>query len=255
VDDNATNCKILSLQAKGWGMQPFAVQAPPEALQLITQGERFDLAILDMQMPGMDGLTLGQELKQKCPALPLVLLTSLDQEQADVRLQQFAARLPKPIRQEQLCSHLLKAIGLAPLSTPAAIAAVPPVVPDNSALRILLAEDNVINQKVAVQILTKKLGYARVDVVANGLEVLAALSRQSYDVVLMDMQMPEMDGLEATRQIRQQWSSASLPVIAMTANASKDDQAKCQEVGMDGYVCKPIRIEDLQGILAAIVIQ
>lgn len=253
VDDNATNRKILTLQTQSWGMLPRAAATGEEALAWLSQGDPFDIAILDMQMPQMDGLALASEIRKQSDriGLPLVMLTSIGKpkprdQNVDVN---FSACLNKPVKQTQLYNVLLQSLngqqfehkklgaggrglGKTPLATFS-----------DRALRILLAEDNLVNQKVALLML-QRIGY-QADVVGNGLEVLAALQRQPYDVVLMDVQMPEMDGLEAARQICQRCSYPSRPrIIAMTANAMQGDREVCI-AGMDDYLSKPIRLEEL----------
>jgi len=251
VDDNATNRQILTQQGQSWGMLPRAAESGPEALNWLHQGERFDLAILDMQMPEMDGLTLAAEINKlpNCQELPLVMLTSIgNPETSDKSLKRhFAAFLTKPIKQSQLYDILIQVlvgqpIKVRPSESPAA--QIDPQMAERLPLRILLAEDNMVNQQVALQLL-QRMGY-RADVAGNGLEVIEALSRQSYDVVLMDVQMPEMDGLAATRRICQDFPQAQRPrIIAMTANAMLGDREMCLEAGMDDYISKPIRVEEV----------
>jgi PAS domain S-box-containing protein len=251
VDDNATNRKILTLQAQSWGMLSHAVAAGNEALECLSRGEHYDIAVLDMQMPEMDGLTLAAEIR-KLPQfqhLPLVMLTSLGRpriaEQAVKH--NFAAFLTKPIKQAQLYNVFLQVLSNQPVTTKAPPPTSSPAtakLAESLPLRILLAEDNVVNQKVAIQLL-KRLGY-RADVVGNGCEALEALCHVPYDVVLMDMQMPEMDGIEATRRIIQKWQPAERPrIIALTANAMQGDRELCLEAGMDDYLSKPIRLDNL----------
>jgi len=246
VDDNATN-----RQTQGWGMVPRDTGVPAEALAWLRQGEAFDVALLDHQMPDMDGLTLGAELERLSPQLPLVLVTSLGQREAGREATRFANVLTKPIRASLLFDTLARILagedrrlrtGQKP--TPSEFDA---DMGTRFPLSILLAEDNVVNQKLALRIL-QRLGY-RADVAANGLEVLDALKRQPYDVVLMDVQMPEMDGLEATRQIRRSTSGPQPRIIAMTANVMKEDQDACFAAGMDDYVSKPIQVEALVSAL------
>ncbi len=280
VDDTATNRQILTMQASCWGMLTRAAQSASEALEWLHTGERFDLAILDMQMPQMDGLTLAAEIRKlpSCQEMLLVMLTSIGKpEIGDSSLKRhFAAFLTKPIKQSQLHDVLMRVLGGQPIKVSSR--AIAPQIDSHMALaqplKILLAEDNLVNQQVALHLL-QRMGY-RADVAGNGLEVLEALKRQSYDVVLMDVQMPEMDGLEATRRIRQDLEvksqkskvksqsgntnpqspipaeedaqnpkSKRLWIIAMTANAMQGDREMCLEVGMDDYISKPIRVEEL----------
>jgi CheY-like chemotaxis protein/HPt (histidine-containing phosphotransfer) domain-containing protein len=252
VDDNATNRRILTLQAESWGMYARAAASGAEALEWIRQGSPFDIAVLDMQMPGMDGMQLAEAIRlhRSAGELPLILLTSLGRRFEDLASNVFVTCLSKPIKASQLYDAL---IGIADTSA-ARSTRIPsrqqidPQMAARRPLRILLAEDNAVNQKVALKTLGR-LGY-RADVAANGLEVLDALERQSYDVVLMDMQMPEMDGLEATRQICQHWPAEQRPrIIAMTANAMQGDRELCLDAGMDDYISKPVRIQDLISVL------
>ena len=270
VDDNATNRRILTLQTQAWGMIPRDTASPAEALIWIRQGleanaaDSFDVGILDMQMPEMDGLMLARKIRfhesdaqrhgsnvhgdRGVRALPLVMLTSLGQSEAEVRGVEFAAFLTKPIKPSQLYDALADIFASTLRSGQVPDAAAAPrfdtQMGERLPLRILLAEDNVVNQKLALRLL-ERMGY-RADVAGNGLEVLEALYRQSYDVVLMDVQMPEMDGLEATRFIAREWPHQQRPrIIAMTANAMKEDREVCLAAGMDDYVSKPIRVETL----------
>jgi signal transduction histidine kinase/DNA-binding response OmpR family regulator/HPt (histidine-containing phosphotransfer) domain-containing protein/PAS domain-containing protein len=251
VDDNATNRRILTMQAQSWGMLYRETASPAEALGWINQGEPFDIAILDMQMPEMDGLTLATAIReQRDPqALPLVMLTSLGRREMGESVVEFAAFLNKPLKPSQLFDALVNILAgqpgrireerQAPTTTQ-----FDPDMGRRLPLRILLAEDNATNQKLALRLLAR-MGY-RADVAANGLEALQALERQTYDVVLMDMQMPEMDGLETTRHIHQRWPGEQHPyVIAMTANAMEGDREMCLAAGMDDYISKPIRVEAL----------
>lgn len=244
VDDNPTNCKILTLQAKAWGMTSQAVQRGAAALELLTADHSFDLAVLDMQMPEMDGLTLARQIREHLADFPLVMLSSLGkdeliQQQKNIN---FAAILNKPIQQSRLHDVLANIFG-EPTEPEEQQPKAERVSPDS--LRILLAEDVAVNQKVALLIL-KQLGYSA-DVASDGHEVLAALKRQTYDIILMDVHMPEMDGLTAAATIQQEWEPEDRPhIIALTANAMQGDRERCLAVGMQDYVSKPIRTEELQ---------
>jgi PAS domain S-box-containing protein len=258
VDDSAINRRILTLQVGSWGMVPTASASPIEALDWIRRGDAFDIAILDMQMPEMDGLMLAAEIRQvrDAEALPLVMLTSLGGRDAvqgtDPEGVEFAAFMTKPIKPSQLFEALLTVFAGQPTRVRRREAtresAFDTEMGQRLPLRILLAEDHATNQKLALMLL-QRLGY-RADVAANGLEAIEALERQAYDVVLMDVQMPEMDGLEATRRIRRQWPGEQGPyIVAMTANAMEGDREECLAAGMDDYVSKPIRVEALVGAL------
>jgi PAS domain S-box-containing protein len=253
VDDNASNREILCRQARSWGMDAVAVDRPSEALALIERGERFDVAVVDLVMPEMDGLELGSRIRalRDERELPLVLLTSLGGLPPARSAPQFSAQFTKPIKASQLYNALMSALaepGIEPAAfEPGAAAGAA----ETSSLRILLAEDNAVNQKVALRILDK-LGY-RADVASNGVEALEALEREQYDVVLMDVQMPEMDGLDASRRICERWPDESRPrIIAMTANAMIEDREACFAAGMDDYVAKPVRPEELADALSRV---
>jgi len=248
VDDNATNRRILVKQALLWGMEPQAAASAVEAIDLVRHGHPYDVAVLDMQMPDMDGARLAGVLRRyrDRTALPLVLLTSVGQRQRAVDGHEaFSAWLNKPIKPAALLEALHQvldeqAAGAARRRPAAAARQAAPA----AAGGILVAEDNTINQKVIRQLL-RHLGY-RADVVGNGAEAVEAMERQDYQVILMDMQMPEMDGLEATRRLRQRFRGANAPyIIAMTANAMPGDRERCLDAGMDDYVPKPIELEVL----------
>ena len=252
VDDNETNQRILTKQTESWEMLPQAAGSGPEALEWIRQGDPFDVAILDMHMPEMDGLAVAAEIRKHRDAqeLPLVMLTSLGRCVEAAQGMEFAAYLTKPIKPSQLYDVLVGIFAERPIHV-GETAPQPQIDHEmgrRHPLRILLAEDNVVNQKVALRML-ERMGY-RADVAANGLEVLEALERQRYDVVLMDVQMPEIDGMEATRRIHERWPAGQRPrIIAMTAHALSGDQERCLEAGMDDYISKPVRMEELMGAL------
>jgi signal transduction histidine kinase/CheY-like chemotaxis protein len=249
VDDNATNRKVLALQMAKWGLVPRASASPNEALGWATQGEAFDLAILDMHMPEMDGVVLAKALRERHAALPLVLFSSLGRREAGAPPELFAAHLAKPLRQSQLFDTLMSLLGHEAASRRSVVApakaALDAAMAQRHPLRILLAEDNAVNQKLALRLL-QQMGY-RADVASNGIEAVESVARQTYDVVLMDVQMPEMDGLEATRRIVARWPLATERprIVAMTANAMAGDRDMCMAAGMDDYVSKPIRVEAL----------
>jgi GAF domain-containing protein/DNA-binding response OmpR family regulator len=247
VDDNATNRRVLGLQAGKWGMVARDTGSPAEALGWLEAGERFDLAIVDMHMPEMDGLELAKRIRAQQAGLPLVLASSLGRrEVGDEGL--FNAHLTKPVRQSQLFDALISLLPDEAPKKPTRTAAPTPKIDGELAarhpLRILLAEDNVVNQKLALRIL-QQMGY-RADLASNGFEAVESVERQDYDVVLMDVQMPEMDGLEASRRITTAHPAGERPrIVAMTANAMAGDREMCIAAGMDDYITKPIRVDQL----------
>ncbi len=248
VDDNSTNRRVLSLQIGNWGMTFAQAENGKQALELLESGQTFDLAILDMQMPEMDGLSLGGKIREKY-SLPLVMLTSLSRRDSDLKQSKglFAAYLLKPVKQAQLQETLIRIFDKSYSTQPPEKheSSFDGEMSDRHPLKILLAEDNVVNQKVAQRLLDK-MGY-RVDIVGNGLEALEAIERRKYDVVFMDVQMPEMDGLAASREINKRWrNSEKRPhIVAMTANAMQGDREMCEKAGMDDYISKPVQIKEL----------
>ncbi|MDQ3006832.1 MAG: GAF domain-containing protein, partial [Chloroflexota bacterium] len=247
VDDNATNRRILALQTEKWGMRARETEYPRQALQWLEAGENFDLAIFDLQMPDMDGVMLTRAVRNLRDevSLPIILLTSLGRKEIGADDLDFAAYLTKPLKP----SHLYDALAglfagnvISPKAEP--VKAVMDVeLGIKHPLRILLAEDNAVNQKLALRILLQ-MGY-RADVASNGIEAVESIQRQKYDVILMDVQMPEMDGLDATRSIRNLANMIQPRIIAMTANALEGDREMCLAAGMEDYISKPIRVNEL----------
>ena len=251
VDDNATNRRILKLQTEKWGMTARETEFPLEALQWLQDGEHFDLIITDMHMPELDGLMLTREIRklQDEKALPIILLTSLGRRELGAEELNFSAYLTKPLKP----SHLYDALAgifarslVTPRAKPAK-AVMDAEMAKRHPLRILLAEDNQVNQKLALRILDQ-MGY-RADIASNGLEAVESIERQVYDVILMDVQMPEMDGLDATRNIRKLTNVKQPYIIAMTANAMEGDREMCLAAGMEFYITKPIRVPELVAAL------
>ncbi|MGD1949041.1 MAG: response regulator [Leptolyngbyaceae cyanobacterium] len=258
VDDNATNRKILTLQTQSWEMKSTAAQSAYEALGVLSCHQNsFDVAILDMQMPEVDGLTLAQEIRNQSygKTLPLVMLTSVGKPILDtdsLKTANFKAFLNKPIKQSHLYDVLNQIFAERPvkIQTPelTKCSGLDDSLAKTHPLRILVAEDNLVNQQLIRQWLSK-LGY-RSDIVSNGHETIDALKRQIYDVILMDVHMPEMDGLTAAAEICKQWPIAERPhIIALTANAMKGDRARCLAAGMNNYISKPIHVPDLVAAL------
>ena len=252
VDDNPTNRQILTLQAQSWGMVSEESASGEDALIRLRRGEQFDIAILDIQMPDMDGITLAKEIRllRGAETMPLVGLSSVTRRMAEFEGAGFRTMLTKPIKQSQLYNVLAHVFS----TLPSPHRAQPAVSPFDAALaqrlplRILMAEDLVVNQKL-LHLLLAKFGY-RADVAANGLEVLTALERQPYDLILMDVQMPEMDGLEASRRIRKDLPPERQPrIVALTANALREDQEACMGAGMDDYLAKPVHPASLSAAL------
>jgi signal transduction histidine kinase/DNA-binding response OmpR family regulator len=270
VDDNATNREILRHQIVEWKMLPGIAATGAEALEILraaaVAGKPYDLALLDVQMPQMDGFTLARAIKMD-PAIAgtrLIVLTSLGQALSSAELKEagIEAYLVKPVRKSRLFDCLINVMDKSTGETTFALSAGPVRAPNSSGLspkvenvRILLAEDNIVNQRVALGQL-RKLHYAA-NAVADGLEVLQSLEQFSYDIILMDCQMPELDGYEATRAIRkrEQAMDGSCPwkvpihIIAMTAHAMQGDREKCHAAGMDDYLSKPVQTLDLKAAL------
>lgn len=260
VDDNETNCQILKLQTESWAMKPSVTSSPSQAIAWLEQKEQFAVGLIDMDMPEMKGHELAAEVRRiekestgtgASQPLPLVMLSSIGERETDHQENvpsYFSAILKKPIKPSQLYNVLIELFAADGGEIPRQKIQAAPLfdrqMGKEHPLRILLAEDNAINQKLGLRLL-ERLGY-RADVAGNGYEALDALRRQHYDVVLMDVQMPDMDGLEATRNIVSEWPSEKRPhIVAMTANAMQGDREMCLEAGMNDYISKPIRIEKL----------
>ena len=255
VDDNSTNRKILSHQVTSWGMVPIATDTGKEALEWLRRGDSFHIAVLDMLMPEMDGMTLSEQIST-LPAghsIPLVMLSSSSEEMDSAQKQRFRATLFKPVKASRLFDTFMEIFSPADKAMVSSESEEPhspfdPEMGKRHPLSILLAEDNASNQKLAM-IMLERLGY-RADIAGNGIEVLEALQRQPYDVVLMDVQMPEMDGLEATRKIRRSVAAELQPhIIALTADAMEEDRKQCFAAGMNDYVSKPIQVQSLVSAL------
>ncbi|WP_170311762.1 GAF domain-containing protein [Sulfitobacter sabulilitoris] len=258
VDDNDTNRKILKLQTGKWGTHTRETGSAIEALAWLKDGATFDLAILDMHMPEMDGHALAVEIRKINPSLPLILFSSLGRRDEETGSGLFTAALAKPLRQSQLFDTLVSVFAPMAAQRPAAPSPAETQTDTDLArrhpLRILLAEDNLVNQKLALRLL-EQMGY-RADLASNGLEALESIERQTYDVVLMDVQMPEMDGLEASRRITADRPADARPrIIAMTANAMQGDREMCLAAGMDDYIAKPIRVPKLIEALGQVPIR
>jgi PAS domain S-box-containing protein len=250
VDDNATHRRILTKLTSSWHICPIAVETGAEALRLMRAGQEFDFALIDMDLPEIDGLTLANAIRElrPLPALPMLALMSPGKSDRTANDHVFAASLSRPIKPTHLFNSL---VDLNPRqrcveSTPLHPTGVNLVYTQPE--RVLLAEDNYVNQKVALRMLAR-LGY-RADLASNGHDVLAAVQRQNYDVILMDVAMPEMDGLEATRRIRNLKEGNDRPwIVALTANAMQGDRELCLAAGMDDYIRKPIKLSELANAL------
>lgn len=251
VDDSITNLQILKAHCQQWGMDVYTFLNVYEAISAFSE-KQFDIAVLDLLMPEMDGIELAKELKKVNKAVPLVLFSSAgnfpEDRKNDISL--FAGLIDKPIKpayfQKVLIDKLSKNPSekkrLVPLSTNI----IPREIADqeSKSVSILIAEDNIINQKIVTKCINS-FGYS-CDVVSNGLEVISSLERQQYDIIFMDVQMPEMDGLEATRQIRKEYTNTPIQIIGMSAAVFEKDFKAALDAGMNDYLTKPFEIEDLR---------
>jgi signal transduction histidine kinase/DNA-binding response OmpR family regulator len=252
VDDNLTNRRILGSMLDSWGLEPVVVSSGAEALEALEDArlaaQPFALALADVCIPEMDGFTLVEQIRQRAVlgGTTIMLLTSAGQRGDAARCRQLgiAAYLVKPVEQSELLDAILNALAAKPQpGERSALVTRHSLREGVRRLQILLAEDNAVNQRLAFRLLEKR-GHS-VAVASNGREVLELLEKQGFDLVLMDVQMPEMDGLEATAAIRSQENGAHIPIIAMTAHAIAGDRERCLAAGMDGYVSKPIRANEL----------
>jgi signal transduction histidine kinase/DNA-binding response OmpR family regulator len=241
IDDNSLSRSILLRQLKGWKMEVVPADSGKQALDILTTNKQFDLVITDLLMPGMDGLQFTQAFKASFPAIPVIGLTTEGNENHQRERELFAGIIMKPVRM-----HIFRdtIIGIFTQSATSITATeqVPGVFAEQYPLRILIAEDNPINQKIAIKILSK-LGYEPA-LANNGKEVMEMVGQDHYDIILMDVQMPEMDGLEATRMIRTCLEIQPV-IIAVTANAMQGDRDLCIQAGMDDYMSKPIEMKEL----------
>ena len=259
VDDNTTNRRILVEMTQGWGMNPSAAEGGPEALRLLNlarqDGSPIRLALIDGHMPGMDGFELAERIKldPRLSGAAIMILTSSEHQDDAARCSKLgiSAYFVKPVRKSELLKAILTVLGRPAVPSPELVTR-SVLRETRSCLRILVAEDNLINQTLVVRLL-QKMGHIPTTVV-TGREVLEAVQRESFDVVLMDVQMPEMDGLSATKEIRkaERATGNHLPIIALTANAMKRDEDACLEAGMDSYLAKPVSGRKLAAALANI---
>ncbi len=256
VDDNQTNRRIIQLQTESWGMESKIVESGEKALKLFEKGEKFDIALFDYQMPYMDGISLSHEVRkyENAKDIPIIILTSIGRKEqlTDFDRMNLAGFISKPVKHAQLQETLINVLNGKDKGKKDKFrreVSIDKKLAEQMPLRILLAEDNAVNQRVALRIL-EKLGY-RADVAATGIEAVGAVRNINYDIVFMDVLMPEMDGFEATKVILDEFQPDDRPkIIAMTANAMQGDRESCLEAGMDDYLSKPIRIEDLQVIIS-----
>jgi CheY-like chemotaxis protein len=258
VDDNATNRRVLDGLLAHWGMKPASVPGAEEARDALerarAQGTPFPLMISDVHMPGTGGFSLAAAIRQNpdWAGLGIVLLASTSQSGDSARCRDLGvqAYLTKPVRRAELRAALLTALsGRSAPASPESPVARPSVREDLRGLRVLVAEDNAVNQKVVRRFLEKH-GHT-VALAATGLDAIAAVEKREFDLVLMDVQMPELDGLEATARIRAQEGATGKhrTIVAMTAHAMKGDRERCLSAGMDSYICKPLNPAELLALL------
>jgi CheY-like chemotaxis protein len=262
VDDNATNRYIIEDSVSRWGMKPTVVESGAAAIQVLQQaralGAEIPLVLTDAQMPEMDGFGLAERIRQDSllANVEIVMLTSSGERGDATRCQRLgvAGYLSKPFDRLELREVLLRVLA-RDSATPGEGALITrhTVLEQQRSLRFLVTEDDVVNQRLITRLLEKR-GHSVV-LAQNGREALEALASQSFDIVLMDGQMPEMDGFEATRFIREKEkvSGAHLPIIALTALAMKGDEERCLACGMDGYVSKPLKVEELFSVVEKVV--
>jgi PAS domain S-box-containing protein len=258
VDNNATNRKVLVDMTQAWGMQPMAVESGHQALQAMkrteTDGRGFKLAIIDSNMPGMNGFELAEQIKQdpRMAGAIIMMVTSAGQrgDAAHCRELGILAYLLKPVRKSELLAAILTLLGQEQGAATPTLVTRHSLRATSKQLRILVAEDNAVNQTVVLRML-KKMGHLPT-IAHNGQEAHSLVSAESFDLVFMDVQMPEMDGLAATRSIREDEKQTGLhiPIIAMTAHAMKGDKGRCLEAGMDGYIAKPVSSQEIEEVIA-----
>ena len=248
VDDNSTNRLILKKQLELWKLNASMAFSGKHALEILSHGQHFDLVITDMQMPEMSGLQLGKSIRKLYPGLPMILLSSIGDERNKEYHTMFASILSKPVKQSMLYKSILMGLSKENVSLPEEKSKqkLNKDFAKQYPLQILIAEDNPVNQKLSTSVLSK-LGY-QADIASNGKEAIDAFINMKYDLILMDVQMPEMDGLEATKKIRALSGKQPL-IIAMTANAMQGDREMCLRAGMNDYISKPVKLDELVSTL------
>jgi signal transduction histidine kinase/ligand-binding sensor domain-containing protein/DNA-binding response OmpR family regulator len=248
VDDNFTNRSILATQLKQWKFVPLVAESGEQALDLLSLNGKVDLVISDMNMPEMDGIDLAKSIREKYPEMPIILLSSIGNEQSRHEAHLFDVILTKPAKHHILYKHIIDQLkgGKIVKEPQQAKTQFSAEFAKQYPLEILIAEDNYVNQKLTVHILTK-MGY-KPGLASNGHEVLELVAKKKYDMILMDIQMPEMDGLEATQFIRQHMREQPV-IVAMTANAMPEDREICMKAGMDDYLSKPMKLSEIIVVL------
>jgi signal transduction histidine kinase/DNA-binding response OmpR family regulator len=250
VDDNATNLKILGLQLENLSMKPYSVLDPEQAMEVLEINREIDLIITDMDMPHTNGMQLSKKIKAKYPDKNIILLSSVGDQSRKKNRQLFTDVLSKPVKYKKLISAIHTALIPNTVKREEKVITEKVLHKEFAALyplRILVAEDTPINQKLIMMLLSR-LGYEP-DLVSNGKEVLEKARNCHYDLILMDVQMPEMDGLEATERVRKEITDEGLQIFAMTAGAMKEDMQRCMNAGMDGYISKPLGTKKLMDLL------
>ena len=255
IEDNATNRRIITQRGQQWGMTVETAANSRDALALLAEGDLFDAVILDLELPDKDGVDRGRGNPQAAfrtlRAAAAAFVRAPEQRWPHTRCQaSVSVSVHKPIRPAQLLDALCRAMSVQVKreKKPPVTPTLDPDLARRCPCELLLADDNPINQKVGLSVL-QKLGY-HADIATNGVEVLKALEQKAYDILFLDVQMPEMDGLETARQICQRWPTEKRPrIIAMTGNALMGDREKCLQAGMDDYISKPVRVGELQSAL------
>jgi len=248
VDDSATNLLILKNQLEYWHLEAATAPSGSGALALLATDTNFHMVITDMQMPGMDGLQLATEIKKRYVSMPIMLLSSVGDESKSKYSHLFCSILTKPAKHQQLFKHIQAELKQSKetVDDNTKTSMLSPDFAKKYPYHILIADDNLVNQKLAARILSK-LGYEP-DIANNGREAVEMANSKTYEIVLMDMLMPEMDGVEATRIIRSGLKKQP-QIIAMTANALPEDREVCLKAGMDDYIAKPIKLDELMTVL------
>jgi signal transduction histidine kinase/CheY-like chemotaxis protein len=242
ADDNASIRTVLMKQMKSWKMIPVLAESGKQALEILSGNNAFDLVLTDINMPGIDGIELAKTIRNKYSAIPVIAMNHTGDEKYKQESELFSSVLTKPVRQYLLRDHILSVLSKKGSGEQNNKNPLTETFSQQYPLRILIAEDNVINQKIATKILAK-LGY-QPSIANNGKEAIEMVSQEHYDIILMDVQMPEMDGLEATRMIRTCLEIQPI-IVAMTANVMQGDRDACMQSGMDDYMSKPIDLKEL----------